>query len=260
VLETFQQKAAVMVSRDENNTEFSWSDVIAGVLAIGLTVLASPAPARSAEADGPSQIADDDWNFLWIAPAPASHAPYIEATDIPNPFRLPLSAGLMDAPAAADSFELPALQRTDTFNRRIERLPVGIRFAPPVSGADGAIPSVTMREDYWTMMSIDGVMRISAHARGPLEAEDTAQVQSPATFPRGLGTGFSFVTQTPVYLGASMKTNRAIYDIDMERFRGARWSTSVFMGTDTSLGPLYLGTTQEPGGGRSTYLYLGRWF
>ncbi len=245
-----------------DDTEFGWSEILAGAMAVGLATFASPTPAAAAETiKTPITEDGDDWNFLWIAPAPQARSSSYEALGTPSAPLLPLNL-----PDADPSAALPAVayvtktSTTESFSRRIKQLPEGIRFAPSVNGIDGVIPSITMREDNWTMMDVDGLMRVSAFARGPLDVEDTVQAQSPTTFPQGLGTGLSLVTSTPIYLGATVKTDRAIYDIDMDRFRGARWSTSFFVGTDTSFGPLYLGTSQEPNGARATYLYLGRWF
>ena len=251
-----------MGNRVNDIPQFGWSELMAGVMAVGLVVLANPSPATSAE---PAQrlVAEDsdDWNFLWIAPP---HRAMYNA-DIPTQLSglpiLALSAVAIETtlPHAPAEIELPQ-SRDTSLSRRINYLPVSVRFAPPATGADGLTPTIAMREDRWTMMDIDGVLRLTAYARGPLEATDTDLAKTSTPLSRGQGTGFSFVTDTPVYLGATVKTDRTIYDIDADRFRGARWTTSIFMGTETSFGPLYLGTTQEPGRSRSTYLYLGRSF
>jgi hypothetical protein len=234
-------------------SEFGWSEIIAAALAVGVTTLAAPAPA----AEPPKSEEHDDWNFLWVSPQPSAPLSFepIVVTDARLLPLSPLPAQRRVTPPA----ELTAPADQD-FSRRIEDIPVGVRFVPPVTGAPGAAPSIAVREDRWTITTLDGVARVSAYARGPLDVEDAAQLQTPAPFPRAVGTGLSFITDTPVYIGAAVKTDRSIYDIDVERFRGARWTTSVFVGADTSLGPVYLGTAQAPDGARGAYLYLGRWF
>ena len=251
-----------MGNTDNKIADFGWAEILAGALAVTVAALAAPSPAASAEpVKHAAPIENDDWNFLWLSPATSQSSAAVEVLETSRASLLPLTASVVkhqSNPVIADYDSRN--EPSQTLNRRIEQMPVGIRFSPPVSGSETVIPSIMMREDNWTMVDIDKVMRVSAYARGPLDVEDTAQAQSPTTFPRGLGTGLSVVTSTPIYVGATVKTDRSIYDIDANRFRGARWSTSVFIGADTAFGPVSLGTSQDPNGTRGTYLYLGRWF
>ncbi|MSO98773.1 MAG: hypothetical protein EXR11_11225 [Rhodospirillaceae bacterium] len=247
------------------DAEFGWSEVIAALLAVAVTAIAAPSPAASAEDHAKPALADhDDWNFLWIAPEPATSHLNNDPRPVHNTFA---SASLLlrvypqtDEPHWQTESEIAPAPQADSSNRTIEQVSTPVRFTPAATG-----PSINtviaVREDRWTILNMDGVMRVAAYARGPVDIEDLAlATRTPAPFPRGVGTGFSLVTDTPVYLGATVKTDRSIYDIDTDRFRGARWTTSVFMGTDTSFGPLYLGTTKNANGSRGAYLYLGRWF
>jgi hypothetical protein len=245
----------------EEGWHFGWAEIIAAALAVGLAVLISPAPASSAT------IEDEDWNFLWVKPAEAGTPSDARTSDEGRPIQVAGTYNVALQPFA-DRMALPRESMTFTeanatssnFDRRIEMLPIGARHAPPVDGGLSSFqPAIALREDRWSM-DVDGVVRLSAYARGTLDREDMSLVRSPMPFPRGLGTGVGMMTSTPVYVGATVKTDRSIYDIDPNRFDGARWSTSVFMGTDTSLGPLYLGTSKDANGARSAYLYLGRWF
>ncbi len=256
-----------MGNRVNHNQKFGWSEILAALMAVGLVTLASPFPAASAEpakrfgAEGFVDEDSDDWNFLWIAPSQHS----THNGDFPSQLSglpiLALSAITTETTAPYTLAEIDVPQSKDTsLSRRIDYLPVSVRFTPPVMSTDGLTPTIAMREDLWTMVDIDGVMRLTAYARGPLDATDTDLAKTSTPLTRGQGTGFSLITGTPVYLGATVKTDRAVYDIDADRFRGARWTTSIFMGTETAFGPLYLGTTQEPSRARSTYLYLGRSF
>jgi hypothetical protein len=251
-----------MGNSDNKSADFGWAEILAGALAVSVAAIAAPSPAASAElVKRPAQVESDDWNFLWLPPTPSSSRAAIEILETPSSPLVPLSASFAERQTEVASTEYdPKKVPSQTLSRRIEHMPVGIRFTPPVNGSETVIPSIMMREDNWTMVDIDRVMRVSAYARGPLDVEDTAQAQTPSTFPRGLGTGLSVVTSTPIYVGATVKTDRSIYDIDADRFRGARWSTSVFIGTDTAFGPVSLGASQDPTGARATYLYLGRWF
>jgi hypothetical protein len=150
--------------------------------------------------------------------------------------------------------------RTDSRTRETTARPVSIRTAPSADGVTSPQPLVTLRFDQWSIADVDGVVRLAAYARGPLAYEDLNLVRNSAAMPQRMGTGVGFVTDAPVYVGATIASDAPIYDFDLHRFRGARWSTSVFLGAATSLGPIYLGTTQESNGTRSAYLYLGKWF
>ncbi len=203
---------------------------MAAVLAIAIATLAAPSPAQSA--DGA------------IGPPPASDRAAASAS--PDPIWPPLSI-----PDTADA-------RSGYFG--IEAQPVALRFAPSVDGVQSGQPSVAIRNDRWNLVDLDGVARVSAFARGALTAEDAALATVPASLPRQTGTGVGVITETPLYVGAAVRTDRSIYDFEMSRFRGARWTTSLFVGTDTALGPVYLGTNKDRSGSRATFLYLGRWF
>lgn len=204
-----------------------WADAVAAALAVGIATVAAPSPARSAEEP--------------VGP------------------QLPAESAAIDAPAPLIP-DLALPEESADPNYSFETQSVALRFSPSVVGVERGRPSVTLRNDHWNLVDIDGVARLSAFSRGALVAEDAALVNRPASLPRQSGTGFGLVTETPVYLGAAVRTDRSIYDFEMSRFRGARWTSSLFIGTDTALGPLYLGTNREPDGSRATYLYLGRWF
>jgi hypothetical protein len=255
------QHATITDKSDDDS--FGWSELIAAALAVGLT-LALPSPGASATLD------DEDWNFLWVKPAADLYSLSLDdgaPIDVAGTVNLALHP--FTEPSATHA---PRLSFADTigaqnaFSHQVAVIPIGARTMPSATVASSLHPgltlqpSVALREDRWTMVDVDGIVRLTAYARGPLDADDTAQIRTPTSFPRGLGTGVGVVTSTAVYVGATVKTDRSIYDIDLERFDGARWSTSVFMGADTTLGPVYVGATQDARGTRSAYLYLGRWF
>lgn len=246
-----------MSNTDDESSSFGVHELVAAALAVGLSVLAAPTPAAS------SEVHDDDWEFVWAAGLSAIALP------LPSVLNAPALNFALDQqfhePARqqkpfADFAVLDKPTQTSHLSQAIEMIPINLRYAPAPDAGQDHQRRVAVREDRWTMLSLDGVMRLSAYARGPLDAEDRSNIRTPTPFPRELGTGFGLVTATPIYIGATLKTDRSIYDIDQDRFDGARWSTSVFMGTETAFGPLYVGTTQGANGTRSAYLYLGRWF
>ena len=207
-----------------------WTEAVAAVLAIAIATLAAPSPAQSADGTvGPPPALDR-------AAASASPDPIWPTLSIPD-----------SANARSGYFD-------------IETQPVALRFAPSVDGAQSGQPSVAVRDDRWNLVDLNGVARVSAFSRGALTAEDAALAAVPASLPRQSGTGVGVITKTPLYFGTAVRTDRSVYDFEMSRFRGARWTTSVFVGADTALGPVYLGTNKDRSGSRSTFLYLGRWF
>lgn len=249
-----------MQTQNPTESEFGWPDIAAAAFAVALAAALAPSTADAAQLDPNPPVESDDWNFLWIAPGTADHDEFAVTLSEAEPL-IPLASRRFDmaAPTATPTLT-EAIAEAPALGSKIEHQPVAVRFTPPTSPTADGRTSIAIREDRWTMIDVDGVARVSAYARGPLDAEDWVQAQSPTTFPRALGTGVSFVTETPVYVGATVKTDRSVYDIDMNRFRGAQWSTSIFVGTNTSFGPLSFGTTQDPRGDRAAYLYLGRWF
>ncbi|MBM3514135.1 MAG: hypothetical protein FJX59_10515 [Alphaproteobacteria bacterium] len=213
---------------DDAPSGLGWSDFVAAAVAIGIATVAAP----------PAHAAGDV-----VGPQPAPEAPS------PSPPLLP------DLSLPSD-----AASRTSAVDYAIVTQPVALRFAPSVDGQTGAQPSIVVRNDHWNLVDLDGVARLSAFSKGTLTAEDAVLARTPAAMPRQTGTGFGFVTDTPMYVGATLRTDRSIYDFEIDRFRGARWTTSLFVGTSTSFGPIYVGTYKEPDRSRATYLYLGRWF
>jgi hypothetical protein len=249
-----------MQTQDTPEGDFGWADLVAAACVVAFSALLAPSAADAAQTEPAHAAESDDWNFLWIAPGPTDDDTFaVTLSDTAT--LIPLTNSGFDTEPTTTTFISNATDSSPPgIGSKIEMQPVAVRLTPPTGATVNGRPSIAIREDRWTMIDVDGVARLSAYARGPLDAEDWAQAQSPTTFPRALGTGVSFVTQTPVYVGATLKTDRSVYDIDMNRFRGAQWSTSIFVGTNTSFGPLSLGTTQGASGERAAYLYLGRWF
>ncbi|MDX2143057.1 MAG: hypothetical protein SFV19_06860 [Rhodospirillaceae bacterium] len=240
---------------------FGLPEIVAAALAAGLAAFAAPSPAASTEVDVVAQ--DHDWDLLWsgVVPPASLTSPTVDALSLAishqgSLLNLPHGSGAAENQAAHTAPTVPADHANDQSHETMA-VPVPVRTAPAV---DGAANEVALRADHWPIASVDGVVRLAAYARGPLAYEDMTLLRSAAATPRRVGTGVGFVTDAPIYVGAAIASDAPIYDFDFNRFRGTRWSTSVFLGAKTSLGPVYLGTTKEADGTRSAYLYLGKWF
>ena len=61
-----------------------------------------------------------------------------------------------------------------------------------------------------------------------------------------------------VFAGATLEAGNAWISSRGVSLRDLRWGSSVFLGADTGLGPLYLGMTWAPGGRAGVSLVLGR--
>jgi NTE family protein len=77
---------------------------------------------------------------------------------------------------------------------------------------------------------------------------------------RQIGRGGQGFLNVPVYLGASIETGNVWTSRHDISFDSARTNGSLFIGLDTLLGPVYLATGFDEGGGSAYYLFLGRTF
>ena len=77
---------------------------------------------------------------------------------------------------------------------------------------------------------------------------------------RQVGRGGQGFLNVPVFIGTSIEVGNvwtSRHDISLS---SARTNGSLFIGLDTLLGPVYLATGFDEGGGSAYYLFLGRTF
>jgi NTE family protein len=77
---------------------------------------------------------------------------------------------------------------------------------------------------------------------------------------RQIGRGGPGFLDVPAYLGVSLEAGNVWDKRGDASFGGTRKDASVFLGLDTPIGPVYLGTGFEEGGSEAFYLFLGRTF
>jgi NTE family protein len=77
---------------------------------------------------------------------------------------------------------------------------------------------------------------------------------------RQIGRGGPGFLDVPAYLGLSLEAGNVWQRRSDASFGGTRKDASLFLGLDTPIGPVYLGTGFEEGGSEAFYLFLGRTF
>jgi NTE family protein len=77
---------------------------------------------------------------------------------------------------------------------------------------------------------------------------------------RQIGRGGPGFLDVPAYLGVSLEAGNVWQRRSDASFGDTRKDASLFLGLDTPLGPVYLGTGFEEGGNEAFYLFLGRTF
>lgn len=77
---------------------------------------------------------------------------------------------------------------------------------------------------------------------------------------RQIGRGGPGFLDVPVYVGLSLEAGNVWQQRSEASFGNTRKDASVFLGLDTPIGPVYLGTGFERGGNEAFYLFLGRTF
>jgi len=79
-------------------------------------------------------------------------------------------------------------------------------------------------------------------------------------FYRQIGRGGPGYLDVPVYLGASLEAGNVWQNMSDARFDNLHKDASLFLGLDTFLGPVYLGSGFDDHGDQAFYLFLGRTF
>jgi NTE family protein len=77
---------------------------------------------------------------------------------------------------------------------------------------------------------------------------------------RQIGRGGPGFLDVPAYLGVSLEAGNVWQKRSDASFGDTRKDASVFLGLDTPIGPVYLGTGYEERGSAAFYLFLGRTF
>jgi NTE family protein len=79
-------------------------------------------------------------------------------------------------------------------------------------------------------------------------------------FYRQIDRGGPGYIDVPLYLGMSLEAGNVWQNMADAKFTNLHEDASIFLGADTLLGPVYLGTGYDDHGNESFYLFLGRTF
>ncbi|HMD75296.1 MAG TPA: hypothetical protein VKG05_15640, partial [Steroidobacteraceae bacterium] len=119
---------------------------------------------------------------------------------------------------------------------------------------DGKIPPTALQEFY----TLGGFLNLSGLAPQSLTGPNYAIVRT--VYFRKIGRGGEGLFDFPTYLGASFEVGNTYAQRGDIGFNTAHKDASVFLGLDTLLGPLYIGTGYDEIGHSAFYLFLGRTF
>ena len=112
--------------------------------------------------------------------------------------------------------------------------------------------------DVRTLFPLGGFLNLSGLAPDSITGRHFAI--SRALFYRQIGRGGEGFLNVPAYLGVSAEIGNVWEQRADISFGSAQRHGSVFLGLDTLLGPVYLGTGFSDDGGTGFYLFLGRTF
>ncbi len=119
---------------------------------------------------------------------------------------------------------------------------------------DGNIKPTDLQDFY----SLGGFLSLSGLAPQSLLGPDYAIAR--AIYFRKIGRGGEGFWEFPAYIGMSLEVGNTWERRSQISYGSAHKDASVFLGFDTFLGPLYLGTGYDGSGNSAFFLFLGRTF
>jgi NTE family protein len=119
---------------------------------------------------------------------------------------------------------------------------------------DGSTAATHIQDFY----SLGGFLNLSGLAPQALYGPNYAIAR--AVYLRKIGRGGEGFFDFPVYLGASLEAGNLWQQRSEFGWAGARKDASLFLGLDTPLGPLYIGSGYDQSGNNSLFLFLGHTF
>lgn len=108
------------------------------------------------------------------------------------------------------------------------------------------------------LFPLGGFLSMTAYSPGQLTGNHGGSAG--AIYYRRISGGPRYLAQTPIYLGALVETGNVWNDRSDMSLNDLRWSSGVFVGADTMLGPVYLGAAVGDRGQTSAFLYVGQLF
>lgn len=112
--------------------------------------------------------------------------------------------------------------------------------------------------DETDLFPLGGFLSLTAYSPGQLTGNHGGSVG--AIFYRRVAGGPGYLAQTPLYIGGLLEAGNVWNRSSEMRLDDLRWSSSVFVGADTLIGPIYLGFALGDGGQTSAFLFVGQLF
>lgn len=108
------------------------------------------------------------------------------------------------------------------------------------------------------LFPLGGFLSLTAYAPGQITGNHGGTAA--LLYYRRIAGGPRYLAQTPIYVGATMETGNVWNRREDMSLNDLRWSSSLFVGADTPIGPLYLGGAIGDGGQASAFLFIGQLF
>ncbi len=108
------------------------------------------------------------------------------------------------------------------------------------------------------LFPLGGFMRLTSFSPGQLTGNHGGVLT--ALFYRRISGGPQYLTQMPIYVGGSIESGNVWNHSEDINFNDLKWSSSLFVGIDTILGPTYLGVGFGSGGSTAVFLNVGQLF
>lgn len=108
------------------------------------------------------------------------------------------------------------------------------------------------------LFPLGGFMQLSAYTPGQITGYHGGSLAG--VFYRKISGGVQPFGDTPIYIGGSIEAGNAWNIQDDMSFDDLRWSSSLFIGADTLIGPIYLGGGFGEESQASAFLYVGQIF
>lgn len=105
---------------------------------------------------------------------------------------------------------------------------------------------------------LGGFMDLSGFYTGQLTGHHAGSLS--AIFYRNISGGPRYLGETPLYVGGTLEAGNIWQSSEDIGFNSLRWSSSLFVGADTIIGPVYLGGGLGSKGRTSAFLYVGQIF
>tara|TARA_R110002096_G_scaffold426421_1_gene636217 strand:- start:107915 stop:110104 length:2190 start_codon:yes stop_codon:yes gene_type:complete len=114
------------------------------------------------------------------------------------------------------------------------------------------------RPDETNLFPLGGFMNLTAFAPGQLTGNHGGVLT--AIYYRRISGGRQYLTEMPIYVGGTVEAGNVWNRWEDASFSDLKWSSSLFVGIDTVLGPIYLGMGLGSNGATATFLNIGQLF